>query len=516
MSRSRFLFTAALFGVGTGFLLLIAGVGGGFRQATAGELQLVTLEESGEPLHSPSFADIAERAIPGVVKIDTRRFETFEAAGDMFDTPSMRRFHRGIPFYDGEEGDSLDLYEMPSTGTGFFITADGYLLTNKHVIERAHEVVIKTWEGKEYLGTVIGKDPDGDLALLKIEVEGTVHALPLGDSRSLRVGEWVLAIGYPLTFDRSVTFGVVSAKSQYVPGANGPLGSFVQTDAAINMGNSGGPLLNARGEVIGINTAIMRRRSSLQLSSAEGIGLAIPVTPVKKVLNQLLQTGTVQRGYLGVVVRPADALVAEYAGLGPVRGALVESVEEGHPAAEAGIVPGDIVRSVNGIPVETSDELVQEVAMVPPGERVKISLWRDGKEVQRTVVLAKRPAPSSEVVLPAVPDSAHVAFPGFVVEEVDDAMRRTLESQGVQARLRITKVDPTSDAARRGVSANSLLTEVNGVRIDGIASFRSAIRSIESGSVVRLRLIRILETPTETYFDRGFVFFRAPARKKKS
>ena len=271
-------------------------------------------------------------------------------------------------------------------GPGFVISETGEIVTNYHVIEGADKVEVRL--GKErFTAKVIGKDPATDLALLKIEAKRTLTKLPLGDSDRLRVGEWVMAVGDPLNFDKTVTVGVVSAKDRSglaTDISSRSFESFIQTDAAINFGNSGGPLINVNGEVIGINTAMFR--------PAQNIGFAVPVNTLKNILAQLREKGKVVRGYLGININPVDQDVAAAFKLKSADGAFIESVVPGDPADKAGVRPGDTVIRVDTVPVKTTRDLIGYVSSKAPGSKVRLTVVRDGKEQDFTVTLAERGA----------------------------------------------------------------------------------------------------------------------------
>src|SRR5689334_22228641 len=327
-----------------------------------------------------NFADVVARVNPAVVNIDAtsksrgRRGRGHQndddESGDLFDAPfdSVQPKREGDPTRRGE-------------GTGFIIDADGSILTNHHVIDRADRITVKLSDGRSLKARVIGSDPDTDIALLKIDGQAGLPVAPLGDSSTLRAGEWVVAIGNPLGYEHSVTVGVVSYLGRKLFDAS--LDNYIQTDAAINFGNSGGPLINSRGEVIGINAAISSRASS--------IGFAVPINGATAILPQLREKGRVSRGYIGVALRDVDADLQKSLGLKSSGGALVQDVTTGSPGARAGLRPYDVIVAVDGKPVLRNDELIQNVAARQPGTLATLQVMRDGRSLNVPVKLAERP-----------------------------------------------------------------------------------------------------------------------------
>lgn len=351
-----------------------------------------TIPDSVPVVQAPSFADIAEKANPAVVSIDVAMKVPVQSMGEMpfddfiwkfFGMPERKerdnrnqQFRRRSPEqqYEKQEGG----------GSGFIISSDGYILTNNHVVENATKIVVTLQNDDDYEAKVVGTDPQIDIALIKIEPKSSLPVLPFGDSDKLRVGEWVIAIGNPLALKHTVTVGVVSAKSRKNMSDNTSLTSFIQTDAAINFGNSGGPLLNAKGEVIGINTAIWRA------NNAEGIGFAIPINPVKRILEQLKEKGKVSHGLLGIGVKPVDENKQDYYKLPFKRGAYVDSVTSGLPGDKAGIQEGDIIVSVDGKDIKDNSDLVDEISSHTAGDVVQIGIYRDGKKITLEARLGDR------------------------------------------------------------------------------------------------------------------------------
>ena len=332
-----------------------------------------------------SFADLAEKLKPAVVNISTSK--TVRSGGlQMFREP----FGQGSPFeqFFGDDffrrffGDIPERqFEQKSLGSGFIISEDGYIFTNNHVVEKADEILVKLSDEKEYKAKVVGTDQNIDIALLKIEPDGRLPVVTLGDSSRLRVGDWVVAIGNPFGLNQTVTAGIVSAKGRVI-GA-GPYDDFIQTDASINPGNSGGPLFNLAGEVVGINTAIV--------AQGQGIGFAIPVNMAKDVLDDLKTRGKVVRGWLGVSIQEISEDIAKNLNLKSREGALVADVFEGDPADKAGLRTGDVIVGIDGEKVKDTHDLLQKIARMRVGQKTTVQVLRNGKEMIFSVTVSERP-----------------------------------------------------------------------------------------------------------------------------
>jgi len=290
-----------------------------------------------------------------------------------------------FPFGDGRPR----RFEATSLGTGFILTTDGYIMTNSHVVDDVDKVIVKLIDGEEFDAKVIGTDPQTDIALLKIEAERPLPVVQIGDSEQLQVGEWVVAIGSPFGFEHTVTAGIISALKRRLPREN--YVPFIQTDAAVNPGNSGGPLMNLRGEVIGINSQIFSRTGNFA-----GLSFAIPINLAMDIQQQLRADGTIRRGFLGVFFGEVSSDTAKAFGLDEPKGALVNQVIQGSPAEEAGILPGDIILRFNGVDVLDSEDFPTIVGNVRPNERVDAVVWREGAEVSLSVVIGESQASAAE------------------------------------------------------------------------------------------------------------------------
>jgi len=365
----------------------------------------------------------------------------------------------------------------PGSGSGLIVDADGHIVTNNHVIGDATEIEVRLSDKSTLIGQVIGKDPDTDLAVIKVTPEHPLVYAKFGDSSSVRVGQWVLAVGNPFGLDRTVTLGVVSGigreninLSRYE--------NFIQTDASINPGNSGGPLFNLHGEVIGINTAI--------INFAQGIGFAIPSNMAKQVIQQLLAKGRVVRGWLGVGIQPLTPELARKFGVPEGEGVLVNEVFEKDPAASAGIKPGDIITKIDGNPVDTPNRLSRLVAGLLPGATTKVEVVRDQTRLTLEVGLTER---RDTAVVASLPQARTEVKLGLDVQDLTAGLAdkfKLRESKGVL----ITKVDPGSLAQSEGLREGDLIKEVNRAEVGTVGEFSTAISKSRRGETVLLRVLR--------------------------
>jgi serine protease Do len=451
-----------------------------------------------------SFADIVERAMPAVVRVRSMDLpgEEGEAEGEEEEQGSPEEWFFRRFFGDPEQDDPRRPPGHPriGEGSGFIISEDGYLLTNNHVVESADDVRVGTQDGREFEATVIGTDPSIDLALLKVDTEGaTLPTLPLGDSDSLRVGEWVIAIGNPLEFEQTVTVGVLSAKERRVQIGQTDAGvvSFLQTDAAINFGNSGGPLLDGNGNVIGINTAI--RRSNF----AEGIGFALPINHARMVIDQLRERGYVKRGYIGITMNSTgiDEEAREYLGLPDGFGVIVDDVTEDGPAHQAGVEPEDVIRKVDGQVVKNNIDLIAKIASKQPGDEVSLELYRkretrsqtvnvtarlgDREEGLRASTRAPRRAPTPETE----PELAEATGLGMTVVELTPSRRDRLELEDDTRGVLITDVEFNSQAADKGLGRDMVIAGIDNKAVRSVEDWEQAVNRLEPGQVIKLDVL---------------------------
>ena len=446
----------------------------------------------------PDFTNLVSRVGPAVVNIEATSDgssdgDSARAMPDGEEIPEIfRRFFGpgmmpGMP--DMPRGMPRDRGEGVSMGSGFIISADGYVLTNHHVIDGADKVAVKLSDTREFTAKVVGSDEKSDIALLKIEAKD-LPTLRIGDSNDLRPGQWVVAIGSPFGLDHSVTAGIVSAvgraagaEQQYVP--------FIQTDVAINRGNSGGPLLNTRGEVVGINSQIFSNSGGYM-----GVSFAIPVDLAMNAVKQLKESGKVQYGMIGVGLQAMTREFASAMGLPDSRGALVRNVTAGAPGAKAGLQPGDVIRSVDGSPIQRSSDLPPIIGAMAPGTKVTLGVLREGKLRNVDVVLA----PLDEDLLagnddgdaaPAAPAKAgyESANPlGLVGKALDAGDRRALDLDAGQG-VGIARVEGEA-ALRAGLRPGDVVLRVGRAAVGTPAQLDSALRDVKPGSTVMLLLNR--------------------------
>jgi len=420
----------------------------------------------------PSFADVVERVSPAVVSVRVEaKVEPAADMGDMegFELPEGHPMERFFREFRGERRDGdrpfgrRGMRPESSQGSGFFVSEDGYLVTNNHVVEGGTSFTVVTNAGEELEAKLIGTDPRTDLALLKVDAAQRFTYVDFGDDAKVRVGDWVVAVGNPFGLGGTVTAGIVSARGRDI-GA-GPYDDFIQIDAAVNRGNSGGPAFNLAGEVVGVNTAIFSPSGG-----SVGIGFAIPASTARQVVEELKADGNVERGWLGVQIQPVDKDIAESLGLAQAKGALVSESNADTPAAKAGIRAGDVITQVNGQPVEGPRELARTIGALDPNQTVTLNVWRDGKAQDIPVTLGEMPStdqlasaePSADE--PARPEGRSLASLGLTVTPAEDGNG-----------LVVTDVDPESEAAERGFQPGDVITQVNSTPVKAAADVRKAI-----------------------------------------
>lgn len=345
-------------------------------------LFLTTAMQWGMAQNLPDFADLAEKQGEAVVNVSTTQVVKTNAGAFPFDPddPAFELFKRFFPRHPGVPGMPRE-YQSRSLGSGFILSADGYVLTNAHVIDSADEVMVKLNDKREFKAKVVGADRLTDVALLKIEANG-LPTVKIGDPGKLRVGEWVFAIGSPFGLEQTVTAGIVSAKGRSLPDEN--YVPFIQTDVAINPGNSGGPLFNMKGEVVGINSQIYSRSGGYM-----GLAFSIPIDLAVDIQQQLRQHGKVSRGRMGVSIQDLSKELAESFGLSKPFGALINTVEKGGPAEKAGILPGDVIQRFDNRPVIQSSDLPRLVGLTRPGSKVPVQVWRGGATKELSLVVGE-------------------------------------------------------------------------------------------------------------------------------
>jgi serine protease Do len=411
------------------------------------------------PSGDPTIADIAGRVVPSVVNVSATRVAPEFRQAPFFDDPSLRDFFGPMPrLRPGPE---------QSLGSGVIVSADGVVLTNNHVIEYAREIRVKLHDGRELAAKLVGSDPRSDVAVLRLEGKVTgLTPLSFGDSDRLRLGDVVLAIGNPFGVGQTVTMGIVSGLGRDGIGIV-DYEDFIQTDAAINPGNSGGALVNMRGELIGVNTAILSRTGGYQ-----GVGFAIPSNMARPVLDALLRGGKVSRGWMGVSIQDLDDKLAAALELPVQRGVLVSNVEKGSPAARAGIRRGDVIVALNGEQVASTRKLRNRIAAAGPGKTVALEVMREGKRRTLSVVLAELP---DSVAGPVDDAPATGALEGVAVGALDSRIRRQLSiPKDVTRGVVVTAVAPGSPALAAGLRPGDVIVELDRKPIDSVAAFQKA------------------------------------------
>jgi serine protease Do len=431
----------------------------------------------------PDFTGLVEEAVPAVVNIQVTQFgdriqpDTDQAQNPHEDMEDIPEFFRR--FFDVPGNPDYGTPDRQGAGSGFIIEDDGYIMTNHHVVENADEIIVRLNDRREFKAELIGSDPLSDIALLKIDADD-LPTLKLGNSAALRPGEWVVAIGSPFNFEQSVTAGIVSAKGrstiqqQYVP--------FIQTDVAINRGNSGGPLLNMDGEVVGINSWILSSGGGYM-----GLSFSIPIETAGVAVQQLREHGRVSRGLLGVQVGPVDREMAEAFNLERPVGALVNEVNEDSAADQAGIEPGDVILEFNGIEVESSGDLPPLVGANPPGTEADIVVSRNGTRRTFTVVLDALEEEADDERLAADAGGERSNALGLQVEPIGAEQRRALGDPA--GGVLVSRVE--SDAAyRAGLRRGDVILAINNQAVEDAESFEEQVASLTPGKAVAVRIMR--------------------------
>ncbi len=442
--------------------------------ASAGSIDAVLPDISDN--YSNPFVELAQALNPVVVNINTSK------------TVQRRSPFRNDPFFDdffsrffGDNYGQPREYQTQSLGSGFLISSDGYILTNNHVIKDADEIDVILYDGTNYSADIIGRDPDTDVGLIKIDAENLPYAA-LGNSDETKVGEWVIAIGNPFGLSNTVTKGIVSAKERSL--GNNQYDNYLQTDASINPGNSGGPLINLKGEVIGINSAI--------IANAYGLGFAVPINTAKSLLPQLME-GDVKKGWIGISIQDLDDELVQALGLDSKDGVLVSDVTGDSPAQKAGIKAADVIIEIDGTRMKNSTQLATTIALKGPGAEVSLKLLRKGKEISVKVKLGERDEftgsgtePSSEK------GTKEFKELGLTLTPVDDQLRNRFSiPRQVNSGLVIINITNTKNyRLSRVLSVGDVIIEVNQKSIDTLKDFETEISSVKEGDVILLRIVR--------------------------
>jgi serine protease Do len=416
---------------------------------------------------SKAFVAIAKEILPSVVSITSNKVISPASDGGPF---SERFFHR---FFD----DLPEEFRQQGSGSGVIVSEDGYVLTNNHVVENADDLEVVLYDGRRFPAEFVGTDPFSDVAVIRIQATGLDPA-ELGDSDDLEVGEWVLAAGNPFQLSSSITAGIVSAKGRSGIGLT-RYENFIQTDAAINPGNSGGALVNLDGEVVGINTAIATRSGGYQ-----GIGFAIPINEARENMDQLIKTGRVTRGFLGVNIGDVDATMAEYYGLDDAKGAIVNHVTDDSPAENAGIEQGDVIVALNGDPIAGFSDLQKRIAAIRPGTEVKLELVRDRRHQSVTAKLGELPVDDQAEEGPGrdAPQDDLFSKLGMGLSDLDGRVRQEFELEDGVNGVVVTSVKALGPAGRANFRVGDVILEVDDQPVSDLDDLRKIVSGVEEGS----------------------------------
>lgn len=456
------------------FLTLI----GGIRIADAESSgDVATLERS-----SQAIVNVVKKAKPAVVHIKvekTTKSRNYGGQGpdEMFNHPFFEQFFG--PYYRQQRPKQRE-FKQRGQGSGFIISKDGFILTNNHVVEEADVIRVTLSDQREFDARVVGTDPQTDVALLKIEDPANLPVLSLGDSASLEVGEWVIAIGNPFGLSQTVTVGVVSATGRSSVGIN-EYENFIQTDAAINPGNSGGPLINGRGEVIGINTALFSRTGGYM-----GIGFAIPINMAKSIESQLQKEGKVTRGWLGVVIQNVDKDLAESFGLKKAGGILISEVQKESPASAAGLRQGDIIIRLNDAKLIDVSDLRNRVAMLRPGSKALLEVIRDGRAKKIQVTIGEQPSGFSKRSPGAYTEDSLDKY-GLILQELTEELAEKFEYKP-DSGLIISSVEPGSAADTAGLKPGQLVEEINREKVTRLKDLQKILERSSDSDKILLRV----------------------------
>jgi len=454
-------------------ILSFAGLLLGFTPNTA------ISKASGQSTMIPmNFTDLAQKAKPGVVNI--RTVKIVKGGGRVFRHFFGKPFGNNDQFKDFLEPfmkqDPQQEFKQRSLGSGFVIDRDGYIVTNNHVVENADQIKVKLANKKEFDAKIVGRDPKTDLAIIKIAASSDLVPLKIGDSDALKVGTWVVAIGSPFGLEQTVTAGIVSAKGRII--GSGPYDDFIQTDASINPGNSGGPLLNMKGEVVGINTAI--------IASGQGIGFAIPINLADGIIAQLKASGEVTRGWLGVGIQDLTPELAEYYKVKDKKGVLITHVFEGDPADKGGIKVKDIIIKIDGKPVSSARELSGTIAGIAVGKKAAIVLIRDSKEKTVYIKIAKRQDDKS-LVKKETKSSDEL---GLMASELTPETARQLGYDENENGVIITNVQQGSKGELAGIRPGDLIKEINRRPVLTLNDYQEKMQKIKKGEIIHLLIKR--------------------------
>jgi serine protease Do len=432
---------------------------------------------------SKAFTSVVKKVTPAVVHIRVEKTMNntggfLDNGDDFYNNPFFEQFFG--PQFRHQFPQRPQQFKQQAQGSGFIISKDGYILTNNHVVDGADVITVILPKKQELKAKLIGKDPQSDVALIKIDDGNDLPVVPLGDSDALEVGEWVIAIGNPFGLNQTVTVGIVSAKGRNRVGIN-DYENFIQTDAAINPGNSGGPLLNIHGEVVGINSALFTRSGGYM-----GIGFAIPINMVKSIENQLNAHGKVTRGWLGVIIQDVDQNLAKSFNLKKAEGILVSEVQEGSPAEKAGMKEGDVILRLNDIVLEDSSDLRNRIALIEPKTKVVLQIVRDGKTKDVEIIIGEQPADLGKAIqgndtkFPL--KKFGLSFQNITKDLVDQFGYK--RDQGIVIR----EVEPNSSAAAAGLKPGLLVEEVDKQRVHNLNELDKILQKSDNPKRILLRV----------------------------
>ena len=468
--------------------LMLAAAGAFFLASPAKQVSAQDAQPALQAL-SDAFAQVAEQVSPAVVFIEVEREvqtrQMPEWHGDIFERffgPQGPRTRPNPRSQQDEQGEEDERQLMPyGQGSGFVISSDGYIITNHHVVGDADKVNVKFSDGREMEASIVGTDPQTEIAVIKVEGEN-LPTVALGDSDALRVGEWVVAIGNPFGLEHTVTAGIVSARGRSSVNLT-DYSDYIQTDAAINPGNSGGPLLNLKGEVIGVNTALYSRSGGYM-----GISFAIPVNLAKYVKDQLIDNGSVERGFLGVLLQDLTPELAQHFGLERGKGVLVPQVIEGTPAETAGLQEGDVIIEYNEQPIEESGSFRSRVASTPPGTRITLGIIRNGERINKTVTLGTLPEEMKDdgMVLRKSPSGTRLKL-GFTVQNLTEDLARQWDLEQTSGVV-VTEVKPGSSAQRAGLREGVIIQEAKGRAIERVGDLEEALEAAKDDGSILLKV----------------------------
>ncbi len=412
----------------------------------------------------PSFAPLIARVKPAVVAVKVKIVDQGDSnSGSGFDNlpPELRKFFQQFGEPNGAQGNPQQI--ILGEGSGFFISSDGYIVTNYHVVQNSKSVTVTMDDGKVLDAKVVGTDPKTDLALLKVDQPGDYPYVTLATGNP-KIGDWVVCIGNPYGLGGTVTAGIVSAKGRNI--GDGPYDRFLQIDAPINKGNSGGPAFNEEGQVVGVNTAIYSPSGG-----SVGIGFAIPATTVSQVVAELEHQGFVQRGYLGVEIQQVGPDMAEAVGLKRAEGAMIAKTMPGTPAADAGLQPGDVITKVNGQEIKDAGDLTRQIGLMKPGAKINLSYWRDGAEKTADITLAQQKT-----------EKTAKAETNQETETRELGLQLAPAPEGSnQKGVAIVGVNPAGEAALKGLTAGDVILDVNGKPVSSPSEVRSQIADAKNG-----------------------------------